>query len=242
MCYWRAVGLLCRALFSDVTLGLYTVEELGVDIDADGEVVDAGELAHTPVGPQPLTEDAWQRFVSTCEQHEVAPDVVLVRAFGSADAVPEVLTDAHLPAMRDAFKAIVAESASAGESTGDAAPSAPPADDDGIIDADVVEPEQEPDGPVEPPAPAAPPRPTPTAGTRPATRGQVGQIKAQWSRLGIPRDEQIAESATLVGRPIASHNDLTFDEAAALLDALKRRPDPSSPAEPVDAEQGALLP
>lgn len=42
MCYWRAVGTVCRFLFSDVTLGAYSAEELGAELDADGNVVDAG--------------------------------------------------------------------------------------------------------------------------------------------------------------------------------------------------------
>lgn len=40
MCQWRAIAALARGLFSDVTLGLsYIPEEIGADVDAEGEVV-----------------------------------------------------------------------------------------------------------------------------------------------------------------------------------------------------------
>lgn len=40
MCQWRAIAALARGLFSDVTLGLsYIPEEIGADVDADGEIV-----------------------------------------------------------------------------------------------------------------------------------------------------------------------------------------------------------
>lgn len=40
MCQWRAVAALARGLFSDVTLGLSLIpEELGADVDVEGEVV-----------------------------------------------------------------------------------------------------------------------------------------------------------------------------------------------------------
>jgi hypothetical protein len=262
MCYWRAVGLLCRALFSDVTLGLYTAEELGAQIDVDGDVIDVGEVEHTPdqpAGAQPLSTEAFEQFVAACGQNGLAPDVVLVRAFGSEAGVPDPLTDAHLPAMRDAFKALVAEQAqAAGDGAGSDGThrvgsevpsrqithSAPhvrpspapdergphpndvvdddgrPVGDDGILDAEVVEPGQETDGPVEAPAPAPA---APPANARPATRSQVGRIKAEWSRLGVARDDQLAESARLIGREITSHNHLTHDEAGSLIDTLQAR-------------------
>jgi hypothetical protein len=40
MCQWRAIAALARGLFSDVTLGLsYIPEEIGADVDVEGEVV-----------------------------------------------------------------------------------------------------------------------------------------------------------------------------------------------------------
>lgn len=107
MCYWRAVGMLCRMLFSDVTLGVYSVEELGASVDGEGEVIDVGEVAHAPAEPQPLSDDVLAQFVQACETEGIHPDTVLAAAF--VDGVPDPLTDAHLPAMRDAFRSLVGE-------------------------------------------------------------------------------------------------------------------------------------
>ena len=50
MCMWRAVGKACRVVAPDVTMGLYTAEELGatVEIDEDGDVKISELPAATP--------------------------------------------------------------------------------------------------------------------------------------------------------------------------------------------------
>lgn len=104
MCYWRAIGLLCRVLFSDITAGVYTAEELGAAISADGDVIE-GEVVDTPSGPMPLSEDALAAFRKACEEAELGPVEVLASAF--PDGVPDELTDDHLPTMRDAYRRLV---------------------------------------------------------------------------------------------------------------------------------------
>lgn len=219
MCYWRAVGLLCRALFSDVTLGLYSVEELGADIDADGEVIDAGEVTvepAEPAEPMPLSEDALARFREACEAHGLDPHSVIMRAWPDRDPA-EALTDEHLPRMRAAFKAMVEERSEIDE----------PAGDDEIVEAEVVE-----DEPAADPVPADPP---PDA--RPATKAQVGKVKAEYHRVGINgRDEQLSATADIVGRAIETHNHLTRDEASAVIDYLAGMAD--APTEPEQPELG----
>jgi hypothetical protein len=65
MLTWRAVGKLCRYLFSDVVLGAgYVPEEIGADTNADGEVLEA-EIVETdvshiePVDPFALEGAGW---------------------------------------------------------------------------------------------------------------------------------------------------------------------------------------
>lgn len=118
MCYWRAVALLCRSLFSDVTAGLYTTEEIGAVVDDEGEVI---EVEYQRLDPQPLSDDALAAFRRACDAEGVNPGDVLAEAFDGH--TPDPLTDEHLPTMRDTFKRMVAERAAEAE----------------IVDAEVVD-------------------------------------------------------------------------------------------------------
>jgi hypothetical protein len=188
MCYWRAVGLLCRVLFSDLTAGVHSAEEMGAAISEDGDVIDVGEIemAVTPAEPMPLSDEALAKFREACEQIGAGTAEVLAHAF--PDGVPDVLTDEHLPAMRDAYRHLTEEIALEGATT----------------DEQVVGESEQPEA-------------------RPATRTQVGKIKGEYARLGVEdRDAQLRSTTDVVGRGIGSHNDLTTDEAAALIDYLVR--------------------
>lgn len=81
-------------------------------------------------------------------------------------------------------------------------------------------------------APEPQPEPEPSI-TTPASRGQVGKVRAHFTRL-YPGDEtpdertqRLAETTALAGREdlIGSTNDLTADEAATVIRALDRCPD-----------------
>jgi hypothetical protein len=206
MCLWRAVGRLSRRLFSDVGVGVYSASETTDLVDADGVEIDVGSIDHAPAAPaapQPLSTEALEGFANACANPKAGPPVdpvdVLNRAF--PDGVPDVLTDEHLPLMRDTFLDMVNE---AGQ------------------DDKPPEPESEPPPPE--------PEPEPEPDDRPATRGMVGKIKAHYARLGIDdRDAQLAQSIEVIGRDITSHNHVTRTEAAVLLDGLARRkPDPDT--------------
>jgi hypothetical protein len=197
MCMWRAVGKACRAKYSDITLGIYSVEELGAAIDAEGEVVDLGEIEHERVAPAPLSESVMDQFGAACATEGLTTAEVLARAF--PDGAPDPLTDAHLPKLRDMFKQMVVEKASEADDT-------PANDHDGIEEGVVV-----PDDSV----PADP------ESVRPATRAQVGKIKGEYERLGQPdRTKQLDFTADVVGRKVATHNLLTTDEAHVLIERL----------------------
>jgi hypothetical protein len=111
MCYWRAVGILCRVLFSDLTAGVHSAEELGAEINEEGDVIDVGEVEYTHVeaAPAPLSDEALAKFREACEQVGLGPAEVLAKAF--PDGVPDPLTDAHLPRMRDWYKYLAEQGA-----------------------------------------------------------------------------------------------------------------------------------
>lgn len=187
MCYWRAVGLLCRMLFSDVTLGVLSTEELGV-IDEGGDVIEA---TIAPREPEPISEENLARFRQACESEGLEPERVMDEAFGEG-VRPAPITDADLPAMRDAFKKLVDQQAQSTEpagAEGSATQTAPAGTDD--------------DG-------------------RPATRQQVGKIKGEYARLGKEdRLTQLAYSSEFLGGvSLSSHNDLTWAQAQTLIELL----------------------
>ena len=207
MCQWRAVALLCRTLFSDVTLGVHSVEELGATIDQDGEVVEQlGEVEHTPAHqPVALGAEAMGRFVEACEAEGLDPSEVMRRAFPDHEPDDPVL-DTELPHLRDVFRAMIDEHAV----------EHPPAvvdvpGPDNFVSDEIAE------GVVVPDDPAPPS----TNEVRPATRAQVGKIKAEWERLGVAdRDVQLSYVLTLLGVEVASHNALSTDQASELIEYL----------------------
>lgn len=64
---WRAVAEAVRFTFSDVTLGLYTPEEMGAHVDVEGEVVEAVEAPE----PHPIPPG-----VSFVEEYQAEPEPV----------------------------------------------------------------------------------------------------------------------------------------------------------------------
>ena len=193
MCYWRAVGLLCRTLFSDITGGVYSAEEMGAQITEDGDVIDVGEVTYAPVEPQPLSQEALDKFDEACNDVLLTPEEVLAAAF--PDGVPETLTDEHLPAMRDAYRSLVeAQALSTTPEQAQADEGAATTDEQNVDES--------------------------SAGARPASRSQVGKIKGEYERLGFDRDQQLAYTATIIGRTVDSHNALTVDEASTLIEHL----------------------
>jgi hypothetical protein len=185
MCQWRAVGRALRARYPDITLGIYTTDELGVSLADDGEVVEGEVEVAVSAAPAPLSGAALERFGEACATEGLDTAVVLGRAF--PEGVPDPLTDAHLVPMRDAFHALIAEL---------------PEDRDPIVEGEVVDPEQ----------------------VRPATRNQVGLVKARYERMAYDREGQLATTSAVIGRTVTTHNELNADEAAkvlAYLDSLE---------------------
>lgn len=195
MLWWRAVGMLCRFHFSDVTLGVYSSAEL--DRSDDGELIEAEVV--TEYAPVPLSEENLATFARACETEGLDPGTVLAEAFGEEQYGP--LTDAHLPRMRDAFKRLVeAKAKPEGEAPAEPEGEADPAgagEDDGSE--------------------------APISGTRglPSTRAQIGKVKGEYARLGVEdRLLQLSYTSQILGKSLSTHNDLNRDEAHRLIEAL----------------------
>jgi len=104
MCQWRAIAALARGLFSDVTLGLsYIPEEIGADVDAEGEIVTivadvrAGEakrqLLEAVGGDVDLARQVWgDRGSLSIKPAEL--EQLLVQAADSVVAEAEVIDEA----------------------------------------------------------------------------------------------------------------------------------------------------
>jgi len=198
MCWWRAIGILCRVHFSDVTLGLMSVEELGADIDENGEVIDIGPIDHGPAEPVALGAEAMSKFVEACEQHGLDPSAVMARAFPDHQLDDPVL-DTELPRLRDVFRAMVEEEVLLAEHEGTVPDPEPDLEE---FRRDEIEGGTEGAGDE----------------VRPASRGQVGLIKAVYERMGYDRYEQLRTSSAVIGRDILTHNQLNVDEAGKVID------------------------
>lgn len=203
MCMWRAVGKACRAKYSDITLGIYSAEELGAAIDAEGEVIDLGEVEHVPAGPQLLSSEAISKFVEACETEGLDPSEVMRRAFPDNEP-DDPLTDADLPRLRDVFKAMV--EAHAADMHAESTEPDPNFVDDEMGGGTGVPDDDAPEGDDE---------------DRPASRAQVGKVKGEYERLGQPdRDKQLTFTSDFLGRTIRSHNELSRTEAHRLIERL----------------------
>jgi hypothetical protein len=200
MCYWRAAGLLCRMLFSDVTLGVHTVEELGATLSPEGDVIEADHAPLREREPEPLSDENLARFNRACESEGLEPERVLDEAFGEG-VRPVPLTDADLPAMRDAF-ARLSQAAQPPEPAGVGTP--PPPAPAGTSEPDEGDPT------------------LPGVRTLPATRSQVGKIKGEYTRLGVEdRITQLSHSSELLGGlSLSTHNGLTRGQAHQLIELL----------------------
>ena len=109
MCWARAVSQLCRMLFADVTLGLsYTPEELGADVDAEGEVITTtSSLEPQPESPY-ISAANVQNITNQCEQAGVAvADLILLATDGRTDD-PAGLLKTEVAAARNAKQALEA--------------------------------------------------------------------------------------------------------------------------------------
>lgn len=108
MCWARAVSQLCRMLFADVTLGLsYTPEELGAEVDADGEVIAARPaLSAVQDDPHVSAANAERMRQKITEAGCDVAQVVMLGTDGRTDDPAKVLKT-EVEAMREALAACI---------------------------------------------------------------------------------------------------------------------------------------
>lgn len=189
-----------------------------------------------PPEPTPLSADRVASFLAACKEVDVNPYPIVMEATNGRSGDPHDVLTTELPVLSAAFiRARDAKPASdidGGDSTTDVASDKPGND----ISADVTpEPlsadESERRAQSRAQYPAGSPRnphgadgePAEFIARRPATRAQVGRIKAEYDRLGLgdTRDSQLVITRNVLGhQDIASHNDVSFDQAQYLLDVL----------------------
>jgi hypothetical protein len=102
MCYWRAIGYAIDAVFADVAQGLYRPEELGAEVNADGEVIE-GQFSVAPVAaaptPAPLPTFAPAPALAPVKTQPVAPVTAPTPPAPTPPPAPAELTIAGLLAL-----------------------------------------------------------------------------------------------------------------------------------------------
>lgn len=106
MLKWRALSEVCRDAAEDCLFGMhYTPEELGVEVNEDGTVVD-GELVGEPVSapPAPTADPAAQKFADAAMFAEVKGDIVTLWREAGKDVLGRHVTNTAItdPAERAA--------------------------------------------------------------------------------------------------------------------------------------------
>ncbi|MDO5677491.1 MAG: hypothetical protein Q4G35_08305 [Propionibacteriaceae bacterium] len=194
----RASGRMANAMFADVIKGLATTEEV---MDEARHTV---ELASVEVAPDP--------------QPAEAPRTISRKRPAAAAPTPEPATDGPPPAAK---RPPLRKAPSTPEPASEPAPAEPQVDtlpdEDGVIDAQVVE------EPTEMP------------------KWQTGGLKIahmHWNRLGVTdRAEQLFYAGEVAGRKVESHKDLTQDELRALNGLLERSRDLEAVNAAIDAKR-----
>lgn len=220
----RATSELCELYFPDVILGFRSVEELE---DMGGEETAPAQVVQgtTPVARKRATKKAAAALPAAPPPAErpaapAGPPLPGEPGFDQDD------TDKSGGAPDDGPAATVADAGEHLEGAPSDAPAAEPVDVSGakVLDEELPTRPEVAAGPAEDP-PAELPEDAPTPGPRMASRGQMRMLWAQLGELNIAeedREERLLITSKIVGRSIATFNDLTNDDAKKLIDTLGR--------------------
>jgi hypothetical protein len=174
--------------------------------DTDGHTAERDPAPAQPAGPLPLSDQWKADFKTKVESEGFEVDAVMWNAFGNV--IPDPLMPSHVPAMRDAVERMK-QAQEAPELRHDANPGGTEVPADSWVEPQLPE----------------------VSDSRPVTHQQVGLVKAEYIRLEYDRDRQLKLSRSIVERRIETHNQLTYDEAEKLLEALRRIKTPEAPSD-----------
>lgn len=219
----RAITQVARDACEEILFGLhYTPEELGADVDAEGEPVEQRAQRHRAQ----TADDPWATTAPAAAATTEYADVVEDRP-APEPATPEQINailkslSARAVNSRDQARAIIAEAAGREiGGPGDLTAAEAEAVLEKLTEQNAAIEAQE--AAAEPEAPPAEPKPKTASGA------QLTALNTGLGKIGITeRNARIAWAAEQVGRPLGSTKDLTRDEISRLIDVLHDAPPPA---------------
>jgi hypothetical protein len=211
----RAISECARDACEEALSGVhYTPEEMGADVNADGEPIQvAAERVETPAPQQEIDWDA--ELAERAGNVEALKDLYKMAAGIYGNSNPEL---AERIAAAGKAAAEPAEPDTVAEKSTEEAPTEP-------VDAEVVE---EPDA-------------EPVQEINAATRAQLTKLTVSLSDLAVKEQGDVhATLSKLVQRPISSRKDLTRDEATQVIELLERCLKGAEPLRKFDAVLASL--
>lgn len=246
----RAIGEVCREAAEDALCGVhYTPEEMGMDVDVDGEVIEGtvvedGQASDRPASPAPERDpahreilvrdvDAIRNAILRAETDEALRDLYrrLTAAFGPAWVKVELSDEAGLPMEALAFMAQRAAALASVQPAAEPVPESGPA---------APEPEPEPAAPESEPVASVPvePAPVPVAEEQPMAPEAVAEALGGFvEAVADPSGGAwLGEQAAQRHASSAQRGRAQVDAELAAAKAKREATPPAAPAAPAGTE------